>query len=153
MGASVSVDGATGTITVRSSSLAGTTVSAEEVPSLIDEIPVLAVAAAAADGGTRFCGVGELRVKESDRIRSISALVSAIGGRVESTEDELVVQGSPRLLPGAVDAVGDHRIAMAGAVAALAAEGESIIDGWESTATSYPGFESDLRALRSDAEE
>jgi 3-phosphoshikimate 1-carboxyvinyltransferase len=150
MGAELTVDPETGILEVSSSALVGTTVTADEVPSLIDEIPALAVAAAAAEGSTRFCGVGELRVKESDRIRSISAMVAAFGGRVESTEDELVIQGASTLRAGEVDAMGDHRIAMAGAIAALAAEGESRIEGWEATVTSYPRFESDLHALGPD---
>ncbi len=131
-----------------SGELRGTVVHPEEVPGLIDEIPILAVAAAVAEGTTVFNGVEELRVKESDRMVAISTQLSALGASVELDGDRLVVHGRPGGLRGApVDAGGDHRMAMALAVAGLAAEGTTTVEGWESVTTSYPGFEHDLREL------
>jgi 3-phosphoshikimate 1-carboxyvinyltransferase len=129
--------------------LQATEVGGEEVPGLIDEVPILAVAAACADGTTVFRDVGELRVKESDRIASIARQLAALGVEVETGPSELVVHGAERLRGASVDAEGDHRMAMALAVAGLAAEGETAIAGWEAVATSYPRFEDDLRSLRS----
>ena len=149
MGASVEVTarrGGTADLTARSSALHGTVVDAAEIPSL-DEVPVLAVAAAAAEGVTEYRGVGELRVKETDRLAAVARLVEAIGGRAEVRGDDLVVTGG-RLRHARTDSGGDHRMAMAAAVAALAAgPGESRLDGWSAVATSYPSFLSDLRAL------
>jgi 3-phosphoshikimate 1-carboxyvinyltransferase len=137
----------TASIRVRSSQLHGTTVGGAEVPGLIDEIPVLAVAAALADGPTTFWGAAELAVKESDRVASIVAGLRAVGAKAEPRPDGLVVEGTAGgpLAGGPVDSCGDHRIAMAMAVAGLSAAGETAIDGWDSVATSYPGFEEDLR--------
>jgi 3-phosphoshikimate 1-carboxyvinyltransferase len=125
--------------------LHGSTVEGHQVPGLIDEIPVLAVAAAVADGTTTFEGAGELRLKESDRVATIVSELSALGATVEPTADGLVVKGGGGLRGGQVQSHGDHRVAMAMAVAAMAAAGDTTIDGWEAVATSYPGFEDDLR--------
>ncbi len=150
MGAAVELerhDATTATIHARfSPGLRSTVVEGAEVAGLIDEIPVLAVAAAVADGVTEFRDAAELRVKETDRVATTVALLGAMGGRAEPTGDGLVVFGG-RLRPGAVDSHGDHRIAMAGAVAALVAEGTTRLTGWEAVRTSYPGFEDDLWAL------
>jgi 3-phosphoshikimate 1-carboxyvinyltransferase len=128
--------------------LHATEVSSEEVPGLIDEIPVLAVAAAVADGTTLFSGVGELRVKESDRMAAIGIQLSALGAAVELDGDRLVVHGTGgRLRATHVDSGGDHRMAMALAVAGLAADGETWVGGWDAVTTSYPRFEDDLRGL------
>jgi 3-phosphoshikimate 1-carboxyvinyltransferase len=125
-------------------------VDAEEIPSL-DEVPILAVAAAAALGTTRFRDVGELRVKESDRLSGTVELVRAFGGQAEADGDDLVVEGSGEPLhPGRVDARGDHRMAMAAAVAGAACPRPSdrtTIVGWDSVATSYPGFGDHLASL------
>ena len=127
--------------------LHGTTIGAHQVPGLIDEIPVLAVAGAVADGTTTYEGAGELRLKESDRVATICRELSALGAAVEPTAEGLVVKGTggAPLHGGQVRSHGDHRVAMAMAVAAMAAEGDTVIDGWEAVATSYPGFEDDLR--------
>jgi 3-phosphoshikimate 1-carboxyvinyltransferase len=128
--------------------LLATTIGADEVPGLVDEIPVLAVAAALADGVTRFDGVGELRLKESDRLAAVVSMVGAA-----SVEDDcLVVEGRPAVAladadADAVDSGGDHRMAMAQAVAALTRDGATTIEGWEAVATSYPGFEADMERL------
>ena len=133
----------------RSGPLRGVTVTPSEIPDLIDEIPVLAVAAATADGPTRFEGAGELRHKESDRLRSVLAGLAALGAPAEVDGDTLVVHGGAQLRAGRVEAAGDHRIAMAFCIGALAATGgETIISGWRSVATSYPGFLQDLARCR-----
>jgi 3-phosphoshikimate 1-carboxyvinyltransferase len=132
---------------VRHSGLTGTVVTADEVPGLVDEVPILAVAAACADGQTTFEGVGELRVKESDRLATVESELGRMGADVRVDGDTLVVRGSA--LTGAeVDSHHDHRIAMACAVAALVADGPTTIAGWDAVATSYPTFEADLDLLR-----
>jgi 3-phosphoshikimate 1-carboxyvinyltransferase len=127
--------------------LHGTTVGGGEVADVIDEIPVLAVAAGMAAGESRFTDAGELRVKESDRIDAVATLLTALGARIETVEDGFAVQGADRLRGATGDAHGDHRIAMAMAVAGLAADGTTTIEGWEAVATSYPGFERDMEHL------
>jgi 3-phosphoshikimate 1-carboxyvinyltransferase len=151
MGADVTlhdVGGDVGTITASFSTLVGTTVEATEIPSL-DEVPILAVAAMVADGPTRFSDVGELRFKESDRLEGTARLVRAFGGLATVEDDDLVVHGGTVPTPGTVDSDGDHRMAMAAAVAAavVTSEGQSIIRGWEAVATSYPGFAETLDRL------
>lgn len=144
MGADVERVGERSVRARHSPDLHGTEVGSHQIPGLIDEIPVLAVAAAVAEGATTFAGAGELRVKESDRVATITSELSAFGAEVEPTDDGLVVTGGS--LHGAdVRSHGDHRVAMAMAVAAMAASGDSVIDGWEAVATSYPGFEDELR--------
>lgn len=158
MGARVSVVGAgQGTVDLRAaaSPLRGTTVSAGEIPSL-DEVPVLAVAAAAAEGVTVFRDVGELRVKESDRLAAVASLVRSLGAGAEVVGDDLVVHGvgpERSLVHAPSSSGGDHRMAMAAAVAALAAgAGASELQGFSVVATSYPGFLDDLRALGGSAD-
>ena len=151
MGADVTlhdIGGDVGSITACSSPLAGTTVEAGEIPSL-DEVPILAVAAMMADGPTRFRDVGELRVKESDRLEGTARLVRAFGGIAVVDHDDLIVEGGATPAPAAVDAGGDHRMAMAAAIAAAAgASAEpTVIDGWEAVATSYPNFADTLARL------
>jgi len=136
-------------LTCRHGPLRGVTVAASEVPDLIDEIPILAVAAATADGPSRFEGAGELRHKESDRLHSVLGGLAALGASAEVDGDALVVHGGARLRGGRLDTAGDHRIAMAFCVGALAAAGEeTVISGWRSVATSYPGFAEDLARCR-----
>lgn len=134
----------------RAGALRGVSVAAEEIPDLIDEIPILAVAGAVAEGSTRFEGVGELRHKESDRLASVRGGLAALGAAATTDGDSLVVAGGTRPRGGAVDATGDHRIAMAFCIGALAAPGgdETVISGWRSVATSYPGFLEDLARCR-----
>jgi 3-phosphoshikimate 1-carboxyvinyltransferase len=152
MGADISLEQVdegrqTADIRVRYRPLHATTVGGAEVPSLIDEIPVLAVAAARAEGVTTFADAAELRVKESDRVTSVVAALRAIGVSAEPRPDGLAVQGNggPPLAGGKIDSSGDHRVAMALAIAGLDAAGPTVVAGWESVATSYPGFEEDLR--------
>jgi len=124
-------------------------VAGAEVPGLIDEIPVLAVAAACARGRTEFRDAAELAVKESDRVAAMVEGLRALGAVAEALPDGLAVTGPCQLEGARVDAKGDHRVAMALAVAGMAAEGETVVDGWESVATSYPTFEEDLARCRS----
>lgn len=146
MGADVAVDD--GSIRARySPDLRGTRVEGAEVADVIDEIPVLAMAAAVADGETVVAGAGELRLKESDRIAGIAGALTALGARVETSSDGFAVHGPSRLQGGSARSSGDHRIAMTLAVAGLAAEGTTTVDGWDAVATSYPGFEDDLERL------
>ncbi len=126
--------------------LRGTTVTAAELPLVIDEIPVLAALAAHAEGESRFLGAGELRVKESDRLATIAEGIRGLGGQAGVEGDDLVVAGSGAR-GGNASARGDHRIAMALTVAALAADGPSVIEGVEHADVSFPGFVPALRAL------
>jgi 3-phosphoshikimate 1-carboxyvinyltransferase len=137
----------TATIRARYGPLSATEVGGSEIPGLIDEVPILAVAAAAADGRTVFGGAADLRVKESDRVESVAAGLGAFGVDIERRPDGLAVAGRHgRPWPGAVvDSAGDHRIAMAMAVAGLAATEPTVVAGWDAVATSYPSFEEDLR--------
>lgn len=147
MGADLEVDPATGDVRARHAALVGTDVAPDEIPGLVDEVPALAVAAAVADGPTRFLGAGELRVKESDRIATITSELGALGARVEAMPDALVLVGGDRFCGGRVRSHGDHRIAMAAAVAGLAGDGVTEVEGWDVVRTSYPGFEQDLASL------
>jgi 3-phosphoshikimate 1-carboxyvinyltransferase len=142
-------------LVVRAASLHGTEVDAGEITGL-DEVPVLAVAAAAARGTTVFHDVGELRVKESDRLAGVAALVRAVGASAVVSGDDLAVTGSTSLRPATVDAGGDHRMAMAAAVAGLAAaaghRAPMVVGSFGAVATSYPGFAEDLAELGGVAE-
>jgi 3-phosphoshikimate 1-carboxyvinyltransferase len=146
MGADVEVGD--GTIRARYGPLKGAAIGGAEVPSLIDEIPVLAVAAAVAETPSEIGGAAELRVKESDRIATVADGLRSFGVTLETKADGFVIAGGAGLQGGRADAAGDHRVAMAMAVAAIAAAGDSVVEGWEAVATSYPGFETDLRLLR-----
>ena len=114
---------------------------------LIDELPVLAVAATQLAGRTVISGARELRVKESDRIASLAAGLATMGARIEELPDGWDITGPVRLKGARVSSFGDHRVAMALAVAGLLAEGETEIEGAESVAVSYPRFWDDLEAL------
>jgi 3-phosphoshikimate 1-carboxyvinyltransferase len=142
MGARIDVDGRD--IHVRHAPLHATEVGGDEVPGLIDEIPVLAVAAACAEGTTVFRDAGELRVKESDRIATVVEMLTALGAQAEPTDDGLVVTGPARLHGASIDSHGDHRVAMSAAIAGLVADGPVHIERFDAVATSYPRFEEDL---------
>ena len=129
-----------GFIEAESSLLHGTTVAAERVPALIDEVPALAVAGAHAEGRFTLSGAAELRVKESDRIAALAEGLRAMGARIEERPDGFVIEGGRRLGGAPLRSRGDHRIAMALAVAALAAQGDSELDGAECAAVSFPEF-------------
>lgn len=130
---------------MRYAQLSGTTITSSE--GIVDELPILAVAAAGAVGESTIVGAAELRVKESDRITTTTAMLRAFGVTVRSTDDGFVVTGGPR--HGAiVDSAGDHRIAMCAAVGALTADGPTTITGWDAVDVSFPGFAGVLDALR-----
>ena len=131
---------------VRSSALTGGTVDPGLVSLAIDEFPVLFVAAAAASGSTVFTGIGELRVKESDRIAAMADGLRALGIDVEESADGAVVHGG-RFRGGTVESRGDHRIAMALAVAATIADGPVNVRDVDAVDTSFPGFPSCLASL------
>ena len=129
-----------GWIEARSSRLRGATIAASLVPSLIDEIPALAVAGAHAEGALSVTGARELRVKESDRIAALAEGLARLGADVEELDDGFVVRGGRPLRGARVRSHGDHRIAMALAVAALTASGETEIEGSECVSVSFPDF-------------
>jgi 3-phosphoshikimate 1-carboxyvinyltransferase len=122
-------------------------VAGDLVVAAVDELPLVAVLGTAADGVTVVRDAAELRVKESDRIAAIVEGLRLMGASIEGTPDGFEVRGPSRLRGAVVDAAGDHRIAMSLAVAALTAEGETTITGWDSVGISYPGFERDLEQL------
>jgi 3-phosphoshikimate 1-carboxyvinyltransferase len=130
-----------GDVEVRASELVGTTIVAEEVPSLIDELPILAVAACHARGETVVRGAGELRAKESDRIEAVVEQLRRIGGHIRATQDGFRIKGVPaRLRGGVVDSQGDHRLAMLGAIAGVASIEGVELRGADAAAVSFPGF-------------
>jgi 3-phosphoshikimate 1-carboxyvinyltransferase len=126
--------------------LVGTRVEPEELPLVIDEVPVLAALAAHAAGESWFLGASELRVKESDRVAAIAGGIRSLGGHTGDEGADLVVAGGG-LAGGRAASDGDHRMAMAFTVAALAADGPSVIDGIEAAEVSFPGFAALLRGL------
>ena len=127
--------------------LTATEVLKAEIPNLIDEIPVLAVAAAFAKGTTRIRNAAELRVKESDRIATVVGNLRAMGAQVEEFPDGMEITGGAPLHGATMDCFGDHRIAMSFLMAGLNADGETTLLNCHSINTSYPGFEEHLRSL------
>ncbi len=146
MGADLQINQETGELVVRSSQLQATNVEPHEVPSMIDEVPILAVAAACAEGTTVFEGLSELRVKETNRLETIQSELTHMGIAVEIEQDSLIIHGGS-ITGGNVNSHGDHRIAMACAIAALVSESSTFIEGWEAISTSYPDFMNDLQCL------
>lgn len=137
----------TADLLVRSSTLHGVTVGGKIIPSLIDEIPVIAVAAALAEGTTIIRDAAELKVKESDRIAVMTQNLKAMGAEVTPTDDGMVIHGGRPLKGTTVNSFHDHRIAMSFAVAGLCADGITKIQGADCVTISYPGFYQDLSAL------
>jgi 3-phosphoshikimate 1-carboxyvinyltransferase len=142
-------------VTARHSQLEGVEVPPERAPSMIDEYPILAVAAAFATGPTVMRGIGEMRVKESDRVALTAAGLSACGVGVEEGPDSLTVVGRAGAVKGAarIATHGDHRIAMSHLVLGLASEAEVSVDEPEMIATSFPGFVDLMRSLGADISE
>ena len=138
----------TGSITIEYGPLRAVEVGGIEVPRLIDEVPILAVAAACAQGVSRFVDVGELRVKESDRVRSTCGLLRALGVGVEEEPEGFSVHGGHGLRGGQVETHDDHRIAMSALVAGCAADGSVTVDSLAMVDTSDPGFLARLAILR-----
>jgi 3-phosphoshikimate 1-carboxyvinyltransferase len=126
---------------VRSAQLTATRIGAEEVPRLIDELPLVALAAGMARGDTVVTGAAELRVKETDRIETVTTSLKAIGVRITASDDGFRVRGVPtRPKGGGMDSFGDHRLAMLGAVAGLVSREGVRMEGAEAVAISFPGF-------------
>ena len=148
-GASVPVAEPTSDLDVTAGPLEGTIVEADEVPLAIDELPLVALLGCFAEGETVVRGAQELRVKESDRIAGVVDGLRGLGATIEATPDGFVVTGAGGrgLRGGTIDACGDHRMAMLGAVAGLASQEGVRVVGMEAAAVSYPGFAEDLSAL------
>jgi 3-phosphoshikimate 1-carboxyvinyltransferase len=136
-----------GLVRVRPSGLRGAEVGGADVPLAIDELPLVALAACFAEGETTIRDAAELRRKESDRIETVSEALRALGAEVETSENGMRILGRGSLRGGTVEAHGDHRIAMLGAVAGLASREGVEVWGMEATAVSYPAFERDLASL------
>ena len=134
-------------VTVRSSSLQATTIRGTIIPHLIDEIPVLAVAAAMAHGQTVIADAQELKAKETDRIATVVAALHAMGVTAEATDDGMLITGRGALNGATLASHGDHRLAMAWAVASLVATGSTTIQGTDAVDVSYPGFWRDLQLI------
>ena len=133
-----------GSLTVLPSRLHGVEINAAQIPDLV---PILAVAASVAEGETTVTGASRLRLKESDRLKTVSDMIAALGGDITETADGLIVRGVPRLSGGVVDAAGDHRIAMSGAIASLVCDGAVTVTGAEAVAKSYPTFWEELERI------
>jgi 3-phosphoshikimate 1-carboxyvinyltransferase len=134
-------------LSVQSSRLHGTEISGELIPRVIDEIPLIALAAAVAEGNTVIRDARELRVKETDRISATVKELSKLGADIDELPDGMVIRGVKKLRGGACDSHGDHRVAMMLGIAALIAEGETVIDNAEVVNISYPKFWQDLARL------
>lgn len=137
-----------GRVHVKGKRLHGTRVAPEEIPSVIDELPILMVACALAEGESLIAGASELRVKETDRILSMAAGLNTLGGKVKELPDGCVIEGVQGLHGGEVQSYSDHRTAMSMAIASLASQGDIRIEGIEFVPTSYPTFFKDLEAVR-----
>jgi 3-phosphoshikimate 1-carboxyvinyltransferase len=135
-------------LVVRSSRLHGIDLGPADVAAAIDEIPILCLAAAVAEGPTTIRGAGELRHKESDRLAGIAAGLSALGARVEVDGDDVTVHGSARLMGSLADSHDDHRLAMTFGIAGLIAAGETRVGRPASASISYPGFFAELERVR-----
>ncbi len=131
----------------RAGTLQATTVTADEVPSMVDELPLVGLLGALAAGVTTVSGAAELRVKESDRVATVVALLRAVGATADEREDGFVVTGAPSLPGGHVQSDHDHRLAMLGAIAGLVSDGGVTVHGFEASAVSYPGFADDMAGL------
>jgi 3-phosphoshikimate 1-carboxyvinyltransferase len=136
-----------GRLRIRPAQLRGTEVGGAEIPLAIDELSLVALAACFAEGETTIRDAAELRRKESDRIATVSAALTALGASVETSEDGMRIAGQGGLRGGSIDSHGDHRIAMLGAIAGLASRDGVEVEGMDAAAVSYPGFEADLATL------
>lgn len=136
-----------GDIEIHGAPLTATTILEKEVPNLIDEIPVIAVAAALASGRTIIRNARELRVKETDRITTVVNNLRAMGGVIDEFDDGMEIEGGHPLRAAEMDSFGDHRIAMAFAIAGLFASGQTVIRNTDCVNTSYPGFSHHLTAI------
>ncbi|MFZ4777057.1 MAG: 3-phosphoshikimate 1-carboxyvinyltransferase [Terrimicrobiaceae bacterium] len=137
-----------GTIDIKGSQLHGTEICGAEIPNVIDEIPAIAVAAALAEGRTVIRDAAELRVKETDRISAVATNLRAMGVEVEEFPDGMAITGGKPLKGAKIQSFGDHRIAMAFAIAGLFATGETVIEDTACVQTSYPGFMETLKKIQ-----
>ena len=135
-------------LVAESSSLRGTEISGEIIPRVIDELPVIALAACFAEGTTVIRDAGELRVKESDRIRATVDGLSRLGARIEERPDGMVIEGVGQLTGAECESQGDHRIAMTMGIAGLLSEGETTVGDAEAASVSYPDFWDRVRTLQ-----
>jgi len=133
-----------GSITARTSQLIATEVGGDEIPRMLDEVPILALLATQAEGQTVIRDAAELRVKESDRLATTAQVLRAFGADIEEQPDGLVIAGPTRLHGATVNSYGDHRIAMTAAIAGLIAAGETIVKDTACIDTSFPGFADSL---------
>jgi 3-phosphoshikimate 1-carboxyvinyltransferase len=134
-----------GEVRIQGGRLRGTIIAGDEVPNVIDEIPILAVAGALAQGKTVICDAKELRVKETDRLAAIATNLTAMGVEVVELDDGLEIYGGTPLVGARVKSYGDHRIAMAFAIAGMFASNETVIEDTDCIATSYPKFAKQLQ--------
>jgi 3-phosphoshikimate 1-carboxyvinyltransferase len=134
-------------VRVKSAALHGTDVPAAAVPSLVDEVPILAVAATLAEGETTFHGLGELRLKEVDRVAAVADQLRLMGASIAVEGDDLTVAGAGRLAGAEVSSGGDHRMAMSLAIAATLAAGASQLTDPNAADVSYPDFYAELSRL------
>jgi 3-phosphoshikimate 1-carboxyvinyltransferase len=143
------IDSNTADVRVRYSNLKGTEIGGDEIPSLIDELPILVLAASRASGTTVITDAAELRAKESDRITLVAQQIGGLGANISERADGFIVEGSSAPLQGGtVEPHLDHRIAMTAAIAAQVSTSPVVIGGWECVETSYPGFMDDLATLQ-----
>jgi 3-phosphoshikimate 1-carboxyvinyltransferase len=136
-----------GSVEVEGARLHGTVIEGREIPNVIDEIPILAVLGALASGQTVIRDAAELRVKETDRLAAMCANLKAMGAQVQEYSDGMIITGGRPLHGARLPSYGDHRIAMAFAIAGLFAEGETVIEGCECIETSYPDFADTLDTI------
>jgi 3-phosphoshikimate 1-carboxyvinyltransferase len=141
-----------GSIRVRHGQLSAIELGPQEVAGCIDEVTLVALLATQAEGETRIRGAGELRHKESDRIRSTVDALGALGAKIEETGDGMVIRGPTSLDGTGVSAGGDHRIAMMLALGGLVADGRTVVSGWEWSEISFPGFVQVLIELGAEVE-
>ena len=158
MGAKVSIENVkedggepSADLTAESSQLQATEIHGDIIPRVIDELPVLALAACFAEGTTVIRDAHELRVKESDRIRATVNGLTRLGAQVEERTDGMVIHGTGKLTGGECQSYGDHRIAMTMGIAGLLAQGETGVSGAEAASVSYPGFWDALNDLQQGA--
>lgn len=137
-----------GSVEIEGARLMGTVIEGREIPNVIDELPIIAVLGALAGGTTTIRDAGELRVKETDRIAALASNLRAMGAAVEEHHDGLTVAGGYPLQGTRLPSYGDHRIAMAFAIAGMFADGETVIEGAECIEISYPGFADTLRKIQ-----
>lgn len=154
MGANIQIDNQrdesgepVGDLVIRTAPLHGIAIGASQVPTTIDEFPIFCVAAALAQGKTTVTGAEELRVKETDRIQAMATELKKLNVAIEETPDGFVVQGGSSLQGGHCQSYGDHRVAMAIAIAGLTAESPTVIDDTDCIETSFPGFHDKLLEL------